>query len=44
MPKYTVEEKIKACEDYLSRKKSAAEICIALGLSKKATGHFPEVD
>lgn len=35
MPKYTVEEKIKACEDYLSGKNSAAEICIALGLSKK---------
>lgn len=35
MSKYTVKEKIKACEDYLSGKSSATEICIALGLSKK---------
>lgn len=36
MSKYTVEQKIKACKDYLSGNNSASEICISLGLSKKS--------
>ena len=32
---YTIEQKIRACEDYLSGAKSVSEICVSLGMSPK---------
>ena len=33
--KYTIEQKIRACEDYLSGALSVSEICVRLGMSPK---------
>ena len=33
--KYTTEQKIRACEDYISGAKSVTEICVSLGMSPK---------
>ena len=37
--KYSAEQKIQACEDYLSGRKSAAEIAMQLGMGKGGKGH-----
>ena len=37
--KYSAEQKIQACEDYLSGRKSAAEIARQLGMKKGGKGH-----
>ena len=41
MSKYSADEKIQICEEYLSGKSGASELCIEHGLSKgKPTGVF----
>ena len=37
-PKYSAEQKVQACEDYLSGRKSAKEIAKELGLGKYGDG------